>query len=114
MAEAFAKCYEELGNIRSGLTTAVAQGGMQLDIESMNKLGDYFIKVVDNVGSTIQASKQAFEEFERKHSEASQVVGLHGSSIQSIQAEMAIIRNNQQYGPKPQPSDKPFNALDST
>ena len=61
MAETLNKCYEELGNIHSGLTTAVAQGGMQLDIESMNKLGDYFIKVVDNVGSTIQASKQAVE-----------------------------------------------------
>ena len=44
MAEALGNCYEELGNIRSGLTTAVTQGGMQLDIESVNKLGDYFIK----------------------------------------------------------------------
>ena len=92
MAEALGRCYEELGNILSGLTTAVGQGGMQLDIGSMNKLSDFFNKVVDSVGSTIQASKQAFEEIEGKHNEASQVVGLHGSSIQSLQAEMAIVR----------------------
>ena len=102
MAEALGRCQEELVNTKASLASIVAGGGMQLsneqDIRAMNVVGEYLTKLIDNVGTAVEASKKGFEEVERKQVESSQVVGLHGSSIQSVQAEMAILRSNQQYG----------------
>ena len=103
--------------MKFSLARIVAAGGMQLsnesDIQAMNVVGEYPTKLIDNVGTAAQASEQGFEELDRKQSERSQVMGLRGSSSQSIQAEVAIIRNNQQYGPKQQQSDRAFSVLDS-
>ena len=117
MAEALGRCQEELVKMKSTLAGIVNAGGMRLsneqDIQAMSVVGEYLTKLIDNVGTAVEASKKGFEDVERKQNESSQVVGLRGSSIQSVQAEMAILRSNQQFGNQQQSPKKITNILDS-
>ena len=72
--------------MKTSLAGIVAAGGMRLsndsDIQAMSVVGEYLTKLIDNVGSAVEASKKGFEESDRKHTESSQVVGLQSSSVQ--------------------------------
>ena len=81
MANTLVGTYSELEALRAGLSAASAAGGMQL-----NDFVNEFIRMVDIVGRAMEATKNKMEESDRRYTECSQMLGLHSSSISSLQS----------------------------